>query len=79
MGTIQELKAFLKLKKNECSSFQKALILRRLKDFNEKFRTSHWITWEQVGQADLYTWKIVEKWNKPPKQPPGTSLQLRLF
>jgi hypothetical protein len=80
MKDLKELKQFLKLKEKECSGLQKSFILKRLKKCNEKFKTSHSIKWKQVGQADIYLWEIIERWNNYyNEQPSGKSVQLRLF
>ena len=61
---LQKFKKFVKLSKTECSGLQVRLILKRLLKFNRRHHTSFFITWNQVGEADIYTWKIQENWGK---------------
>jgi len=56
------LKRALGIYKKEVSSLQKNLILQRLGRYNQEHNTNHSIEFTQVGQADLYTYKINEDW-----------------
>jgi len=62
-NTLKYLQDCLKLDKKECSGLQKSMILKRLKIYNKKNGSSHYINWSQVGQADLFQWEIIERWN----------------
>ena len=49
------------LHKKEISFRQFTIALNKLKKFNAKNGRSLWINKKQIGQADLYTWEVVDK------------------
>lgn len=57
------LKKDLGIYKKEVSNLQKNLILKRLGEYNKEHNTNHSIEFNQVGQSDLFTYKINEDWN----------------
>ncbi len=57
------LKEELGLYKKEISDLQKNKLLKRLGKYNALHGTAHSIDFAQVGQANLYTWNITERWN----------------
>lgn len=58
---VADFKRAVKLNTKQVSNLQKALISKRVGQFNKKNGTSYYIKYKQVGQADLYTWEILEK------------------
>jgi len=57
---LDQFKAEVKLNKKEVSGLQKAMINKRVVKANGKLATSFYIKYKQVGQADLYTWEVLD-------------------
>lgn len=62
------LRKELKIYKKEVSDLQKNMILKRLGNLNKRLGTKHSIQFNQVGQANLYTYKISENYGENPDQ-----------
>ncbi len=57
---LSNFKKGVKLNTKEVSSLQKAMILKRVKPYNEKNNTNYSIDFTKVGQSDNHTWIITE-------------------
>ena len=65
----------LKLTKKEYSSLEKGMRLHNLRKYNLRFKSSHSIEFQRVGEANLYTisrvnynWRVENKFVEKPKQ-----------
>lgn len=58
---VADFKREVKLNEKRVSELQRAMISKRIKKFNSKNGTSYYVKFNQIGQADLYTWEILEK------------------
>jgi len=60
LDPLQAFKQALKIVKKELSTRERASINSRVRSINQKLGTSFYIKFKPVGQADLWTWEIMD-------------------
>lgn len=76
---VSKFKTLVKLYRKEISGLQRMKVINRVKTANMKLNTRFKVVFKQVGEADLWTWEIIDTLKQKPKGDTSNQLQIEFY